>query len=322
MSDSDPIERPLVSICIVNWNTRQSLARCLQSLADHTDYSPVEILVFDNGSADCSADMVRADFPHARLIESSENIGYPRAVNRAFALCDSPLLAQVNSDVEVHAGWLNPLVDYLLEHPDVAQVAGRAFLPDGRVQTCGHRLNPIGQALREWTFDPGEKDEEVHYHSPFFVVRRKAWIEVGGFDEGYSPGYGEDAELGVELALAGWKAAFVPHSEVTHHTTMSMSLLGHKKMMRIAEARRLRFVLRNYPVSWLAVHMTLEPAKAVVALLRGYFAEYLWAWSEVWKQRGEIRRRRKLIAGRPLFRKVFQSPLTIFTKALKFGSRQ
>ena len=73
---------PDVSVCIVNWNTRELLRRCLQSIRDHTTGLAVEVIVVDNASRDSSAEMVAQHFPETRLVVSNQNLGF--AGNREF----------------------------------------------------------------------------------------------------------------------------------------------------------------------------------------------------------------------------------------------
>jgi len=276
-------------------------------MRDHTAYRYYQILVFDNGSEDGSANMVEAEFPDVILHRATENLGFTKAVNQAFSLCDTPLLAQVNNDVLVHKGWLTALVDCLNEKPKAGMAGGRVLFSSGETQWCGNLFGPTRMALRDWRFEPGDRQVRVNFHGPVFLVRKKAWAEVGGFDEGYSPGYSEDAELGVDLALAGWEVWFEPECRVTHLVTQTAPSFGKRKFMKIAEHHRLRFAFRNYPFSWLAIHLALEPAKMAVAVMRGYFGSYVSAWQEILAEMPAIKKRRQLLSEKPRFPSAFPS---------------
>ena len=76
----------LLSILIVNWNTRQDLLRCLASITANPPTCPFEVLVFDNASADGSAEAVASQYPQVRLEVSSENLGFARANNQLAAV--------------------------------------------------------------------------------------------------------------------------------------------------------------------------------------------------------------------------------------------
>ncbi|MGD8511489.1 MAG: glycosyltransferase, partial [Gammaproteobacteria bacterium] len=71
-----------LSIVIVNWNTREMLRNCLQSIPVHNDDYRVEVIVVDNASEDHSGAMVTADFPAVTLIQNTENLGFAKATNQ------------------------------------------------------------------------------------------------------------------------------------------------------------------------------------------------------------------------------------------------
>src|SRR4051812_33639655 len=78
-----PPRRPLVSVCIVNWNCRELLVRCLRSLRSQLQRVRLEVIVVDNGSTDGVADHVAAHFPHVTLLRNPENGSFARANNQA-----------------------------------------------------------------------------------------------------------------------------------------------------------------------------------------------------------------------------------------------
>src|SRR5438874_10816212 len=90
----------MLSILIVNWNTRELLRRCLMSIQEFAPKSPYEIIVVDNESSDGSAQMVADDFPSVRLEKNPNNVGYATANNQAFRLAKGDLLLTLNPDTE------------------------------------------------------------------------------------------------------------------------------------------------------------------------------------------------------------------------------
>ncbi len=94
-----------LSIIIVNWNTRNLLAQCLQSVYDTANDLALETIVVDNASSDGSVAMVRGRFPQTRVIANSENVGFVHANNQAIALCQGRYVLLLNSDTPGVA-WL------------------------------------------------------------------------------------------------------------------------------------------------------------------------------------------------------------------------
>src|SRR5947209_1782963 len=78
--------RPVVSVCIVNWNCRALLEACLRSLTSELQGLPLEVIVVDNASMDGAAEMVAHEFPHVVLVRNGENLGFARASNQAALL--------------------------------------------------------------------------------------------------------------------------------------------------------------------------------------------------------------------------------------------
>src|SRR5207247_983298 len=103
----------LLSIIIVNWNTRQHLMCCLASIMANAPVFPFEVLVFDNASADGSVESVAAEYPQVRLIASPENLGFARANNRAASGAQGQFLLLLNPDTVLSSNALDTLVRYL-----------------------------------------------------------------------------------------------------------------------------------------------------------------------------------------------------------------
>src|SRR5512140_1743055 len=124
----------MLSILIVNWNTRDLLRACLLSLRNNHPSTPYETIVVDNASGDDSADMVRMEFPEVQLIESETNTGYARGNNLAFAKAQGGLLLTLNPDTEVANGSLDRAVAFMETHPKAAYLGACQIGTNGQVQ--------------------------------------------------------------------------------------------------------------------------------------------------------------------------------------------
>ncbi len=296
--DLNPAAPPPVTVGLVTFNAAGLLPRTLPRLLAVTQYPAVRWLVVDNASADGTADLLARDFPAVQVERLPANLGYPAAVNRLVARADTEYVAQVNPDVLVEPDWLAPLVAALERQPSAAQAGGRILRPDGTTQYCGSRLHPLYALLgTRGARDPGARPARVDFHSPLFLVRRAAWQAVGGFSEVYTPGYYEDAELGFAFRRAGWPVWYVPECRAVHLDAATFGRLPRRDFMRLYERNRLLFVFRNYPRSWLAVHLAGEGLKALQSLAGGYGAEYCQAWAAVRQAWPAIVQRRTALRG-------------------------
>lgn len=219
-----------LSIVIVNWNTRELLAQCLESIYANPPGREFEIWVVDNASSDGSAAMVRERFPQVRMIENRENAGFARANNQAAAIAKSRYLLFLNPDTLIHQGALNSLLRHLETHPGVGAVGPRLLNLDGSLQVSVH---PAPTLFRElWRLFHLDRLFPVSQYDPSIMismrpapvdalmgacilVRRKLLEEVGLFDEGYFV-YSEEVDLCERIRRAGWEIHWVPEAIVTH----------------------------------------------------------------------------------------------------------
>src|SRR5262249_25458471 len=135
-----------VSVCVVNWNCRDVLRGCLQSLRHQPDDLRLEVFVVDNGSTDGAPEMVAREFPELMLLRNQENAGFSRANNCAARLARGRYLFFINNDTIVPPGAIRRLVDYADAHPEVGMIGPRLRDGRGRLQ-ASYRCRPTLGAL-------------------------------------------------------------------------------------------------------------------------------------------------------------------------------
>lgn len=114
-----------VSTIIVNWNSKDELLRCLQSVVNCTDVGLDETIVVDNGSRDGSTQEVRAEYPEVVLVENRANLGYARANNQGFERSSGDFIFLLNPDAQLTAGSVNALLHAFSTLPDAGALTGR-----------------------------------------------------------------------------------------------------------------------------------------------------------------------------------------------------
>lgn len=233
-----------ISIIIVNWNTRELLRRCLESVGETLSQLSFEMIVVDNASTDGSAAMLRELFPSVRLIENSENRGFGAANNQALRIMRGRYALLLNSDALLAANAAAELFAYLEGHPDVAMACGQLLNADGSRQNSIAAFPTLltlmtNTSLLEYLFPrrfpskrhpspvPAEIDSAV---GACLLVRKSAIDAVGMFDERYFFFF-EETDWAYRMRRAGWKVVHVPTALIYHFQGQS---IGKSLPSRIA----------------------------------------------------------------------------------------
>lgn len=232
----------MLSVLVVNWNTRDLLRVCLASLREHPSAPDDEVVVVDNGSSDGSADMVRSEYPWVRLVASEANLGYAAGNNRAIAEAKGDLLLTLNPDTEVFEDTLTEAVATLAANPNFGVLGARLVGMDGEPQASvrgfpsfwgilgdcfglGRRFP--GSALDSYRLTSFDYDRQQPAPQPmgtFLLYRREALAAVGdpgrAFDERF-PIFFNEVDLLERLRNAGRPCLYAPSVRVRHHGGMS-----------------------------------------------------------------------------------------------------
>lgn len=123
----------MVSVVIVNWNTKDKLRACLTSLQVQTQ-PPAQVIVVDNASSDGSADMVKSEFPSVTLLAESTNHGYAKGNNIGLNLAISEFILTLNPDTELPTDNLEKATRSLARHPECGALSVKFIGPERETQ--------------------------------------------------------------------------------------------------------------------------------------------------------------------------------------------
>ena len=255
-----------VSVIVVNWNRRELLRACLQSLANQT-YRDFDVIVVENGSNDGSAQMIACDFPSARLIANRENRGFCAANNQGIAASEGEFIALLNNDAEAEPGWLAALLAAFDGRPDFGMAASKILVWEtGRIDKAGHLIYPDGQNRGRGAGeeDRGQYDRSEETLWPdgcAAMYRRRMLDEIGGFDEDLFA-YADDAELGLRARIAGWRCVYAPGAVVRHHRGATLGL-GSGRRLALIERNRVLLAAKLFPWSLLWLNAPYYLARIV-----------------------------------------------------------
>ena len=265
----------MLSILIVNWNTREYLRACLSSLETACADLNHEIIVVDNASHDGSAAMVSAHFPHVFLVASEQNLGFAAGNNLAFEKSRGQWIWLLNPDTEVLRDAAQTMIAFLERstpdqstpelgnaQPNIRCGAVASALIDARTQkpqkSC--RTFPTPAALWAeasllakkfprsrsfgfykmgwWNYRGARRVEQPMASS--FMMRREAIesiydAKIGGLFDEDFPIFFNDVDLCWRLNRGGWEIWYLPQAEVLHHGGASTQQI---QAAMIAESHR------------------------------------------------------------------------------------
>ncbi len=249
------------SIIIINWNTRDTLNQCLQSLyLTCGNNLSFEVIVVDNASSDLSAEMVNDFYPDVTLLRMETNLGFAVANNIAIKYVlnrsvVSDYILFLNSDVILSNGSIDTLLGTLEEDKELAAAGPALLLPDNTYQigAAGFRVSAysgfiyfsllfkiLPRHLTRGLFIDQKKYANASnavfvgwLAGACFMVRTSVLRQVGGWDEAHFM-YAEDIELCDRITDAGWKVVYLPYVKVIHYHGASSKGTGKPNTMWIA----------------------------------------------------------------------------------------
>ncbi|MDE3250400.1 MAG: glycosyltransferase family 2 protein, partial [Bacteroidota bacterium] len=122
---------PRVSIVILNWNGLYYLQRFLPSVMA-TQYANLDIVLADNASTDASVGFVQENFPSIRIIRLEKNLGFAGGYNEALKQVEADYFVLLNSDVEVSAGWIQPVIELMEADKSIGAVQPKILMETQR----------------------------------------------------------------------------------------------------------------------------------------------------------------------------------------------
>jgi GT2 family glycosyltransferase len=295
------VEASALDIVIVSWNTRDLVARCLDSIQQHgpTNLVP-EVFVVDNASADGTANMVRDCFPQVRLIENRANMGFASANNQALRRGTARYALMLNPDTEVQTGTLQTLVSFMDSNLQAGAAGARLLYPDGTLQAwCSPvptlarelwRLFHLDTVHRYAQYDMARWDDRTPRDVEMvpgtcLIVRREALHQVGLLDEDFFI-YSEEVDLCERLRRHGWHVYWVPQAVVVHHAGQSTHQVAASMFLQLYRSKVVYF-RKHHGRLGASIYKVIVAAAALVRLCLGTLT---------WLDRSPRGQRRQLLA--------------------------
>lgn len=244
-----------LSIIIINWNTKDLLNKCLDSIARNSNDIKKEIFVVDNNSTDGSPDFIKENYPYVNLIKNTKNLGFSRANNIALRKAGGKYILLLNSDTVVEPSAVSLMMDFLEKHPEAGMAGPKLLNSDGTIQlacrrsipnpkvafyriTGLSRIFPKNEEFAKYnlTFRNSEELQEVEAISgACMMIKKKAMDEIGLLDEDFFM-YGEDLDWCHRLGKMEWKIYYIPNARVIHHHRASSKKRRLKSILNFHHA--------------------------------------------------------------------------------------
>ena len=247
-----------ISVIIVNWNVRDLLDTCLDSLFEAQSIAgtgdgtgPIlEVIVVDCYSQDASVDMVRERYPTVKLLPQSENIGFTRGNNLGMEVAAAETLLLLNPDTEVYKGTLATMLGYMRQHPGVGILGPHTLNTDDSHQSTRRRFPTLLTGIFESTWlstvapaavfdryfmrdtDDDALLEVDWIQGSAMMLRREVFQDIGGLDEGYVM-YSEELDYCRRAKDAGWAVMYHGGAKIKHH--------GGKSSEQVAAFKQIQF---------------------------------------------------------------------------------
>lgn len=302
-----------VAVVILNWNGKHFLESFLPSVVEHS--TPHEVVVADNNSTDDSIAFVRSNYPAVRIVQNKVNGGYAKGYNDALAQIEADFFVLLNSDVEVSANWIDPVIAMMAADPIIAAAQPKILSEKKRsffeyAGAAGGYIDKdgfpfcAGRIFDQFEEDNGQYNDsrEIFWASgACLFIRAELYKTVGGLDETFFA-HMEEIDLCWRLKNMGNKIMYCPNAAVYHVGGGTLAQLNPAKT-RYNFRNNLFLLTKNYRSSslWLKLlkRLALDGVAAVKFLLELKF-NHTWAvlvahW-QFYAHCGEMLKKRRLLS--------------------------
>ncbi|MDX2136433.1 MAG: bifunctional riboflavin kinase/FAD synthetase [Saprospiraceae bacterium] len=309
---TDSRQPTTIAVVILNYNTRRHLEAYLPSVIAHSPGA--RVVVADNGSPDDSVAFLRDHYPGVEVIDLKTNYGFARGYNEALTQVKADVYVVLNSDVEVTAGWMEPILEAMAADPTIAVAQPKilAWREKDRFEYAGASGGWIdalgypfcrGRIFHRRELDTGQYDAPSRCFwasGAAFFIRAELYHAFGGFDGDYFA-HNEEIDLCWRLQRAGYSIWCFPQSVVYHLGGGTLEYESPRKVY-LNFRNSLYSLLKNEPwgkLAWLiparlvldglaGVRFLLKGQfRAIRAIVQAHFAFYA-TWSDTVRKRKEV----------------------------------
>lgn len=308
-----------VAIVILNWNGEKFLKDFLPSVITHSQGNDIELIIADNASTDHSIAYLEENHPNIRIIRNKRNEGFAGGYNVALQQIDAEYYVLLNSDVEVSANWIEPIISMMDKNPEIAATQPKVMSWSNPSHfeyagAAGGFIDKFGYPFcRGRIFQQLEKDKR-QYETPAEIfwatgacmfVRSEAFHALGGFDADFFA-HMEEIDLCWRFKNKGYKIYYHPQSVIYHVGGGTLpSSSSFKVYLNIRN--NLAMLYKNLPKNKLAgilfIRLVLDGIAAIKFFLDGGINDVkavVRAHHSFYKMIPKLKQKRSAIAPQPV----------------------
>tara|TARA_B100001079_G_scaffold40394_1_gene31735 strand:- start:1867 stop:2865 length:999 start_codon:yes stop_codon:yes gene_type:complete len=204
---------PKVSIIIVNYNGKELLQKCLDSLLK-VNYDNFEIILVDNNSTDGTVEFITKNYPSLIIIKLDSNKGFAEPNNVAAKISKGKYLLFLNNDTVVTPNFISEMVKVMETDKKIAVCQSLLLKPDGSVDSSGDFIDHLGVVYNSKT-KIDEIREVSSARGASMLVRSDIFEKLDGFDQKFFITF-EDVDLCWRSWILGYRVLIIPTSIVYH----------------------------------------------------------------------------------------------------------
>ena len=278
------------ALVILNYNGVEFLKKFLPSVIEYSK-DDSEIWVADNCSTDGSVELLREQFKDVKLIQNESNGGFATGYNLALRQIKADYYILLNSDIEVTAGWINPVIKLMESDSKIGacQPKIRSYARKEKFEYAGASggfIDRLGYPFCRGRLFMSLETDEGQYDDPTEVfwatgacmfIRSDVFHEHGGFDDDFFA-HMEEIDLCWRMKSSGYKVMVCPSSMV-YHVGGGTLPVGSARKTYLNFRNNFVLLYKNLPsnklFSVLLIRLFLDGMAGIKFLLAGGFSDFM-----------------------------------------------
>lgn len=240
-----------VTIIIPNYNGKEYLLKCLNSVFERTEI-PVDVIVVDNHSQDGSVECAKKEYPQILYVFLDKNYGFSKAVNEGIRRATTPYVILLNNDIQIKRGFVEALLQRIKSDSTIFSVEAKMlqYHNKDKIDSAGTFYNVFGWARARGKDKPSEEYgvacRTFATCAGAAIYRREVFGETGLFDETYFA-YLEDIDMGYRAKIHGYQNVYEPKAQVYHVGSAASGSRYNEFKVQISARNNIYLIHKNMP---------------------------------------------------------------------------